>query len=244
MQGYYQVKLYIFILLPIRYKEYERYYKCEHLGGSHRPPYSVKPPENRHYDNSRHLEDKGSEEGYCSRYTSVVECRKERRGKYREATEYECQREYSECVLCHRKKLCIVSDEHLCECSGKCKRKNGHYASGNSHDDVALFEHVFELIGVACAVMVADNRCSAHRVANKHRNKYELNVHEHTVCGNTICSCIFKKLEIVHYADDGCQKLHHLPHPRFLRTVQPLPKFWDLHQSSAGTPLETWIQMC
>ena len=53
--------------------------------------------------------------------------------------------------------------------------------------------------------MIADNRCRTDGIADEDRHKDKLDIHQHTVGGNTVLPRVFQQLEVVEHADDGCR---------------------------------------
>ena len=50
---------------------------------------------------------------------------------------------------------------------------------------------------IACAVMVADDRCAADGITEKDGKEYEIHVHDRTISCHTVLSGKFHKLYVV-----------------------------------------------
>ena len=100
-------------------------------------------------------------------------------------------------LSCHSQKLSIVSDK---KCGKRNRKELGDHSkhqSPASDQAQAFLEQVFQFIVVAGTVMEADDRSTSDGIAKEDRNKYEVDIHNGSISGNTVFAGKSHKLDVI-----------------------------------------------
>ena len=190
-------KLCIVVFLPLCDQESRSHAQCQKLCHGDRNPDTVDVKNHWKQQYRRNLEQERTQEGDRCGDATIVE-----RGKERGAKDVKSSDQVHECVdpesvFCHSKKICIISNKETGKRVCQKLRQYQKEDSPGTDQGQAFPEQILKFRMIACAVMVADDRCAADGVTEKDGKEYEIHVHDRTISCHTVLSGKFHKLYVV-----------------------------------------------
>ncbi len=86
----------------------------------------------------------------------------------------------------HGKQLRIISHENRSQRVRQPPGEKHHHDSRRSHQQITLFQQALQLPMVSRAVMIPHHRPGSNGIANKHRHKNKLDIHQYAIGSNTV----------------------------------------------------------
>ena len=109
---------------------------------------------------------------------------------------------YTHCAKAQMVQVFVVAHKNADKQRGEQFKQQSQSDAGTSNQKEALFKKIVQLCLVFRAIVKADNRGDAHRIADKNCRDEKSQIQQHSVGGDTVISDVANQLVVIQNSHD------------------------------------------